>query len=351
MLLNNPNVRITGISSCVPSTVEENKSLTQFNMSELEKTIAITSIERRHVAGPLGLCTSDLCLRAAETLLADLRWDRSEIDALIYVTQTPDYILPATSPLLQNKLGLSTSCFTLDISLGCSGYIYGLSVLSSMMQSGVIKRGLLLVGDTISRLCSSQDKSTYPLFGDAGTATALQYEPRAKGIYFDVNSDGSGYEAIMVKDGAFRNMFTAQSLLIQEISPDIIRNDIHLTLDGMDVFSFGITKAPSSVQSLLNFCNLSAEDVNYFVFHQANMLMNETIRKKLKLPKEKVPYSLKDYGNTSCATIPLTINSTLQNLRTGYHKLVLCGFGVGLSWGSAYIETENLVLPEITYYV
>jgi len=348
-ILKIPNVAIKGISACVPSMVEDNLSLSQFKIGDIEKLIQATGIHRRHICGDTDICTSDLCFKAAEVLINDLNWNRSEIDALIFVTQTPDHLLPATSTLLQQRLGLSTRCFTLDISLGCSGYIYGLSVLASMMQSGNIKKGLLLVGDTISRICSKNDKSTYPLFGDAGTASALHYETETKGITCDLNSDGSGAQAIIVPGGGLRKAFNKDSLKEIETEPGIVRSQLQLALDGMDVFSFGISKAPQTVNDVINAVGKTTEEIDYFVFHQANMMMNETIRKKLKLPKEKVPYSLENFGNTSSATIPLTIVTELQKIENG-KQIVLCGFGVGLSWGSLYFESSDIHLSKLVSY-
>lgn len=344
------HIMIKGVSACVPSAVEENRAIANIPAADLEKLIKTTGVERRHVISP-GTCTSDLCIRAAEELIKELGWDKGEITALIFVSQTPDFILPATSCILQNKLGLSTDCLTLDISLGCSGYIYGLSAIAGYMQSGMIKKAILLVGDTSSMTCSREDKSTYPLFGDAGTATALEFVPGASGLQFHLGSDGSGFESIIIPDGGYRNRFNQQSLQTKEISEGISRNNLQLTLDGMDVFSFGISKAPQTVNALLERFAIDKEQISYFYFHQANLMMNERIRKKLQIPEDRAPLSLKDFGNTSSASIPLTmVTATGEALRNGGHTLVACGFGVGLSWGSLACETNNLVIPNLIYH-
>jgi 3-oxoacyl-[acyl-carrier-protein] synthase-3 len=170
----------------------------------------------------------------------------------------------------------------------------------------------LLTGDTVSKLCSLKDKSTYPLFGDAGTATAIEFKENEKGFLFHTETDGSGFKTIIVPDGGYRNMINPDSCIDKEISEGIIRNDLNLILDGMDIFTFGISKAPESVNKLIDYFNLNKNTIDYFVFHQANKFMNEKIRKKLKIPEEKVPYSLKNFGNTSSATIPLTIVTELR---------------------------------------
>lgn len=346
--LQTKNVSIKGFSACVPQKTEENLFSSVFESEDAaSKFIATTGVERKRCAAT-DVTTSDMCLKAAEKLIDTLKWKKEDIDCLIFVTQTPDYILPATSCLLQDRLGLSQECYTLDISLGCSGWVYGLSTIASLMSSGNLKKGLLLAGDTTLRPTSPKDKSAWPLFGDAGTATALQFEEGADGFDFHLATDGSGYEAIIIPDGGYRNPINEESFLYEKIDEGIERNRTHTILNGMDVFSFGISKAPESVNKLSEKFNLNHDNIDYFVFHQANMFMNEKIRKKLKLPAEKVPYSLKNYGNTSSATIPLTIISELQDVvQKNDVSFVGCGFGVGLSWGSVYFKTNRIICCDI----
>jgi 3-oxoacyl-[acyl-carrier-protein] synthase III len=339
------NVKIAGLSAAVPKEVEENNELSIFKGNEAENFIASTGVERRHISKKH--LTSDLCYHAAEKLIGDLDWKKEEIDALVLVTQGPDYILPATSCILQNRLGLSEECYTLDISLGCSGWVYGLSVVSGLLSSGMMKKALLLAGDT-SHATSEEDKSAYPLFGEAGTVTALEYKEGEKGFQFHFATDGSGYEAIIIPDGGFRNQFSAKSLEVVEIEPGIKRSRVNTVLNGMDVFSFGITKAPQTVRKLTETFNISIEEVDYYVFHQANKFMNEKIRKKLNLEPEKVPYSLKNFGNTSSASIPLTILTELKNVvEDEKHSFVACGFGVGLSWGTVYFSLDHIKCSQL----
>lgn len=344
------NVKLVGISTCTPKRVEKNFELSQFSTEEIQKIIKMTGIEERRVSDEK-TCTSDLCFKAAESLIEKLGWNKNDIDALVFVTQTPDYILPTTSSILQDKLGLSNSCMTLDVSSGCSGYINGIITLGQLMSGGNIQKGLLLVGDTISKICNPNDKSTYPLFGDAGTVTAFVYEQNAKSIYANIFTDGAGFKAIRIEHGGFRNQFSSDSLRTHEVEENIIRSKIDLELEGMDVFTFGITRAPECVNQLLEDFSIDKNDVDFFVFHQANKFMNDTIRKKLMLTTEKVPSSLGAFGNTSSASIPLTICTQLSD-RIGVHtsKLIMCGFGVGLSWGSVFISLENVVLDNYHIY-
>lgn len=316
-------------------------------MGGVDNFIESTGIKSRRCSDG-AVTAADLCLAATERLIDDLNWNRNEIEALVFVTQTPDYILPATSCVLQQRLGLSQDCYTLDISLGCSGWVYALSVITSLMQNGTIKKGLLLAGDTITKLCSPNDKSTYPLFGDAGSATALEFDEDSEGLKFCFNSDGSGYQTIIVRDGGYRNQVSHDSLKEVPIDESISRRGIDLVLDGMDVFSFGITKAPKSVRQLCEHFEIEKDSVDLFSFHQANKMMNEMIRKKLKLPEEKVPYCMDEFGNTSCASIPLAL-VTREKYKLVTEKLrhIACGFGVGLSWGSVYFETDKIIVPDL----
>jgi 3-oxoacyl-[acyl-carrier-protein] synthase-3 len=345
------DVKISGISACVPRQVEENSAFPLFDGESLKVFIDTVGVERKRKA-PDTICTSDLCIPAVEALISDLHWDKADISILIFVTQTPDYILPATSPLIQHRLGLSRDCYTLDISLGCSGWVYGMSAAAGILKTVARSsssgggKALLLAGDTASKSNSAEDKSAYPLFGDAVTVTALEYAAESEPMLFNMNSDGSGFEAIIIRDGGYRNPFSLSSLKKVVRGEGIVSNKLQVELDGMDIFSFGIKDAPKSVNTLIAEFNLEKERIDYFTFHQANLFMNEQIRKKLKLPAEKVPYSLKDFGNTSSASIPLTLLTQLKNdLIEKKLQHIACGFGVGLSWGSMYFSTDHIVCP------
>ena len=343
--LNVKNVSVRGLSTCVPFIKDCIADV--YKWGGVDSFIDSTGIAARRRADD-SVTSADLCIAAAEKLIEDLEWEKSEIEALVFVSQTPDYILPATSCVIQQRLGLSKECFTLDISLGCSGWVYALSVLASLLQNGTIKKGLLLAGDTITKICSPNDKSTYPLFGDAGSATALEYDENSDGFRFLFNSDGTGFETIIIRDGGYRNPVTNESLIEVAIDENISRRGIDLELDGMNVFSFGITKAPKSVKQLCEHFEIDKDSIDIFSFHQANKMMNEVIRKKLKIDKEKVPYCMDEYGNTSCASIPLVlVAKEREKLRYERIRHIACGFGVGLSWGSVYFETDKIIVPEL----
>ncbi|HEU4788667.1 MAG TPA: ketoacyl-ACP synthase III [Flavobacterium sp.] len=332
------DIAIKGISCCVPKNTERNIDLDILTQEEIQKFIEATGVEERRIV-PKEICTSDLCCEAAKKLIKDLNWQKEEIEILVFVSQTADYILPVSAAILQDRLGLSTNCIAFDVPLGCSGYVYGISIIASMMQATGIKKGLLLAGDTISKIISKSDKSTLPLFGDAGSATALELKKNSAEMMFDLGSDGSGFKTIIIPDGGSRNRINNDSLQVEKFEGGIERSSCDLVLDGMDVFGFGISQGPRTVNSLLNKFDINKEKIDYYVFHQANMMMNKMIAKKLKLPIEKVPFSLKNFGNTSSATIPLTIVSELKSKIEGKQTdLLMCGFGVGLSWGTMLVK-------------
>ena len=342
-----PGIRISGIASAVPRTEYHNRNYEHITEKERELFIKTVGVERRRVA-PRGMTTSDLCESAAKKLIDELRWSPGEIEILIFISQSRDYIIPATAGILQDKLGLPKSCMAYDISLGCSGYVYGLSVMGSQMVTAGIKKGLLMVGDVSTQTTGERDKSTFPLFGDGGTVTALELDPSAPSMMFNLQTDGKGYKAIIIPDGGIRNLVTPESFVEEKFAEGVERDRLKIALDGMEVFQFSLREVPPNIRALMEKTGKSLEEVDYFVLHQANKLMNESIRKKLGIPAEKCPYSIGDYGNTSSASIPLTINHALREpLENGRVSMVLSGFGVGLSWGSVYVETDLIACPEI----
>lgn len=342
------DVRIAGIAACVPEKVISNHDYNWIKSSERDLLIKTIGVETRHVAAN-GETTSDLCFQAATQLLEELQWNPEEVNLLIFVSQSRDYIIPSTSTILQDRLHLPKTCMAIDINLGCSGYVYGLSVISSLIKTTGISKSLLLVGDLSNVTSSYRDKSTYPLFGDAGTATALEYIPGAPPIKFNLQSDGSGHEAIIIRDGGVRNLASKHSFTVKKFGEGIYRNRLQIELNGIEVFNFSLREVVPNIKIALKHFNHTLEDFNYLVFHQANRLINETLRKMLKVDPSKVPYSLKNYGNTSCASIPLTLVTQLQDqLQQEPQKILLSAFGIGLSWGTVMFETDKIVVPPIT---
>lgn len=343
-----PDIRISGIAASVPEKEVSNRDYELLSEKEQETFIKTVGVEKRRVANA-GTTTSDLCFVAAEKLLKGLGWQPEEIELLIFVSQSRDYIIPATAGILQEKLALPMSCVALDISLGCSGYVYGLSVMGRMMSGGAIKKGLLMVGDVSTQTTNFRDKSTYPLFGDAGTVTAMEYDPAASDMHFNLQTDGSGYDAIIIPDGGIRNLASREtSFELEKYGEGIERSRYDIALDGMKVFNFSLREVPPNIKALTEQSHTSLDDIDYFVMHQANKIMNESIRKKMKIGAEKYPYSIHKYGNTSSASIPLTIVSELKHQVTERDLcLLFSGFGVGLSWGSVILKTDKIFCPEV----
>ena len=334
------NVRLAGFSAGVPANIASNLrgGVSQdYDNEDFIKTTGI--LERRFDER---FTSSDLCYDAAERLISDLKWDKSEIDALIFVSQYADYIVPATACILQNRLHLSTECYAMDIPLGCSGWVYGLSSAVALLQNGHIRKALLLCGDAKRRVPFND-----PLFGHAGTATALEYREGAAGFRFHFGTDGSGYDAIMIPDGGARNQITPESFK-EEVIDGRRYNRLQTRMKGMDVFAFGISTAPKSVKKLAEHFGFDYLAADYYVFHQANMKMNNLIAKKLKLDEEKVPSCMYRFGNTSSASIPLTIVTQLKGkVEDRPTKFICCGFGVGLSWGTVAFATDHIVISDL----
>lgn len=335
------HVKIVGMAGGVPSNIISNAAgITSSDDYDAQAFIETTGVAERRVSSVL--TTSDLCYAAAEKLISDLNWNKEDVELLLFVTQTPDYIVPATACIMQDRLGLSKDCFAEDISLGCSGWVYGLSNAASLIASGGAKKALLMVGDG-KRTSPREDD---PLFGWAGVVTALEYSDNVEPIMFHFGTDGSGYDAIIIPDGGCRNQFSESSFEYHNFEGHKLTR-LQTWMKGMDVFSFGITTAPKSVKRLAEHFGFDYSTYDYLLLHQANMKMNNMIAKKLKFDKDRVPFSMYHYGNTSSASIPMTIITELREKVTQQTKLLCCGFGVGLSWGTVALTVDNLVISEL----
>jgi 3-oxoacyl-[acyl-carrier-protein] synthase III len=336
-------VVIRAIAAAVPRHRERNIDFARISEAERALLIKTTGVEERRLAPPT-LTTSDLCFEAANRILAECGIHRDEIGILVFVSQSGDYYLPATAALLQDRLGLSRNTIAFDVGLGCSGYIYGLAIIASMMRTCRIKNALLLTGDVSSTTLSPEDKSTYPLFGDAGAATLIQASDKAIPWHFNLMTDGSGADSIMIPDGGTRNKIDDHSFDVEDIADGIRRHRLNLILKGPEIFAFATKEVPLSVRELADHHAFNIQDIDFFVMHQANRLMNETIRKKLLIASEKVPYSLDQFGNTSSASIPLTIVTRMHEAMSSKPlRLLLSGFGVGLSWGNVLLNTDRVI--------
>lgn len=339
-------IRIAGIASAVPKQVVSNSDYTVISEEKRERIIKYTGIRFRRWARK-ETCCSDLCQAAAEKLLAGLGWDRAEIGAVVFVSQTPDYLFPATAQLLQDRLGLPRSALAFDVNLGCSGYTYGLFILGSLLEATGLKRGLLLAGD-VSKTMGSSDPASAVLFGHGASATAMECSENAKPLHFETGSDGSGFKVIYAPGGGARNPIGAHSFEQKSLEGGGSRCEIDVILDAAEIMNFTLREVPGSVKRLLDYAGRNVADVDAFVFHQANLLINNQVARKIGIPLERVPMTLYDFGNTSSASVPLTITARLRDqLSEKPMRVVLSGFGIGLSWATVCWDAENVVCPEL----
>ncbi len=338
------NVKITGMSCAVPKGVEKTESCNlhsakkeqYLSAEEIDEFIQKVGVRERHVTSP-EQTTSDLCYVAADSLIKNKGLDPKSIDAIIFVTQTPDYIQPATAHVLHKRLGLSKDCIAFDVNLGCSGFVFGVFICGSLIQCGAANRVLLLCGEMV-RKNPEDDIKNYLLFGDAGTATLL--EKGESEIKCLMKSDGNRYDCLITPGGQLRQPPTTIDSYWQTTKGH---------MDGETVLSFTITEVPKSFKEFFAIYGTDVGSYDYFIFHQANLFMLQYIAKKLKIPTEKYPIALDRYGNNSSASIPLTIVDLCERTTTQDHlHLATSGFGIGLSWGVVSFDINKAdVLPMI----
>lgn len=320
------------VDSFIPSFGEEvvNKFKTMTGISEYRKT------HDKQTASDLGFV-------AAKKLLYEKNIDSKCIGAIIFVSHSPDYRRPATACVLHKRLELSKECVAFDMNLGCSAFVYGILAVCSLMQSSDINVALLVVAETISKIVYPMDRSTAMLFGDAGSAILLVKEEGSEEIQGLLRSDGSGYKAIIAPAGGFRNMYASTEPMMW---PDGNERTLYNTnMNGTDVFNFTISDVPKAIRDFFNHTNTCVENYDYFILHQANKFILKQLSKKLKIPEEKIPICLDHYGNTSAPDIPLTLCDTFGHVQGTVINTLMCGFGVGLSWGvlSAKINTDSII--------
>ncbi|HLP05765.1 MAG TPA: ketoacyl-ACP synthase III [Paludibacter sp.] len=334
-------IDIVAVAACVPRNVVDNAAFAKNlypDEIQLQKIIETIGVTERRVSPP-SVCTSDLCFAAADKLLEETGTDRSEIDALIFVSQTPDYRLPATAVVLQYRLGLSKQVVAFDVNLGCSGYVYGLSVAFSFANNQSVRKVLLLVGDTPTKFVSAGDLSASLLFGDCGTATLIEKTNSDKSTYFNLFSDGSGYKSLIINGGGYRNPSSPSSFESITDENGNSRNSEQLYMNGGEIFNFTLREIVKSANQLIASCGTEMGCVDQFVFHQANKFMIDFLCKKMKINPEKFLVSIENYGNTSAASIPLTL--VVNRNENAYNQVLMSGFGVGLSWGNCFVKLNR----------
>lgn len=342
------NVGIKAMSACVPKGVVYNKDLGYLiPEDEIQKTIESIGVRERRIADA-DVCASDLAYNAAVRLMEDNDIDPASIDVLLFMSQTADYRIPATAPVLQHRLGLPIDTMTLDLSLGCSGFVFALSTAFAYASLPDVNRVLLLDGETFSKIVNRKDKVDWPLYGDGATATLVE-----KGEYgestFILRSDGSGRDAVIISDG-MRNPITADSLVEKPNEGGDIHNGLEVYMDGMAVFNFAMKRVPKTIKEIAEVTGATLDDIDWLVFHQANRFMTDFFVKKLKFNPERVPYCIDRYGNTSSTSVPLTIVSELHDKMKDGDKVVMAGFGAGLSWGVAKVTMNGCKISPVIGY-
>lgn len=347
-LLKFSNVGIAAIAACVPSRVIDNYKYTEhFPKEDVKKVVDKIGVYERRFADDK-TCASDLCFAAAEKLIVDNNINREDIELLVFISQTPDYRMPATSILLQDRLQLPKNTIAFDVNLGCSGFLYGLSIVYSFMERSGLKRALLLDGETRSKVYSPKDRQAAFIFGDAGVAALIERDEKYGDSHFSLNSDGSRGELIMIPGGGYRNMSSAETLKEKVVDEyGNIRTDEHGYMNGSDVFNFVIVEIPKDIKRLCAATNTDVADLDYYVFHQANNFINSYIAKKMKLDVEKIPSTIHKFGNTSSVSVPLTIVSELKDHMEGTKRLMMSAFGVGMAWATAIVPFVDCKISDI----
>lgn len=341
-------VGVTAMAGAVPHTIINNYEYTDYFPADQVKEVVdkIGVYERRFADN--STCSSDLCFAAAERLINDNSINREEIDLLIFISQTPDYRMPATSIILQDRLGLSKSCIAFDINLGCSAFLYGLSVAYSMMQGGNLRKALILDGETRSKVYSPKDRRSAFIFGDGGVAALVERNDKFGRSVFSLNSDGSRSDLIMIKGGGYRHPSSLETLKEKVVDEyGNIRSDEQGYMNGGDVFTFVIREIPRDIKKTLEYCGMTASDMDYIVFHQANNFINSYIAKKMKLDSTKIPSTIAKFGNTSSVSVPLTIVSELKGKLDGSNTLLLSAFGVGMTWATGIVPFVDCKISDI----
>lgn len=332
--------KIASIEYYVPEQVLTNEELESLFVDwSAEKIFLKTGISTRHIASA-NECSSDLGVNAARKLFETSDIKPADIDLLIFCTQTPDYTIPTTACMAQDRLGLSTACGAFDINLGCSGFIYGLSIANAYIRSSMASNVLLITAETYSKVIHPLDKSVRTIFGDAGAAALICADRGLAQIGdFSLGTDGSGCQNFIVPTSGFRIPRSVESSVESEDENGNIRSADNLYMNGANIFAFTLDAVPKTVQHLLDKMDLTSEDIDWFILHQANEFMLKHLVRKLRISKDKAPISLAEYGNTVSSSIPIMLkNCQKKSMFQKGDRIMLVGFGVGYSWGSVLLK-------------
>ena len=348
-LIKYKNIGITAMAGAVPRKVIDNLHYMteRYGEENVKAVVEKVGVYERRFADEK-TCSSDLCFAAADKLLTENNVDRSEIDLLIFISQTPDYRMPATSVILQNRLGLPTTCMSYDINLGCAAFLYGLSTVYALINTGCIRKALLLDGETRSKVYSANDRHEAYIFGDGGVAALIECDEKFGESYFSINADGAMSDLIMIPAGGYRKMSSADTVVEKVIDEyGNMRSEEQGFMKGQDVFAFTLTHVPKDIKKVLAFAGASIDDADYIVLHQANAFMNSYLTKKMKLDTEKVKNTIHKFGNISSVSVPLTIVSELKDKLNGNKNILASAFGVGMTWASAFLPFCDCKISDI----
>jgi len=319
-------------------TIDNNEIARELGNITPEEIFKRTGVSVRHVVAP-GQISSDIGVLAAEKLFRLNPGVKEKVQYLIFCSQTFDYVSPTTACVMQDRMGLPTHIGAIDVNQGCSGFIYSLSLAKGLIESGQVDHVLLITAETISKYIYPKDRSTRMLFGD-GAAAVLISRSEENGIgRFSFGTDGSMYEVMQIKDGGFRNRLQSASFEEKVYDDGTISSDASFRMKGADVFSFTLREVPNIVRDILKNNAVHLDEIDHFIFHQANGFLLKMLRKKLNIPREKFIINLSDTGNTVSSSIPIALCRTMEKglLKNG-EKVLLCGFGVGVSWGGTIIN-------------
>jgi len=331
---------VTATEYHLPAEVLSTESLTaEFPEWSVEKIEAKTGIRERHIAAP-GECASDLAVAAARKLFEAGACQPAEIDYVLLCTQSPDYFLPTTACLVQDRLGIPTSAGALDFNLGCSGFVAGLGLAKGLVETGQAARVLLLTAETYSKFLNRRDKSVRTIFGDAAAATLVEAVDGGPAMGpFVYGTDGAGATNLIVPTGGLRCARSTETAVETEDESGNVRSRDNLFMDGGEIFNFTIRTIPKCVQDLLSRAHVAVEEVDLFVFHQANQYMLQHLRKRMKIPEDRFYIAMSHCGNTVSSTIPIALKHAVADgtLKPGQRVMVV-GFGVGYSWAAALLR-------------
>ena len=341
------NAKIAGVSCVIPKvskSLYDEPDLYDGNQKKIKRVVESSGFLNRRIADK-DVTTSDLCYKAALDLFENCNVNKEEIGAIVFVSYTPDYIMPATSYVLHNRLGLSEGCLCMDIPQACSGYEIGLYQAAMLLNNGC-KKVLLLVGDTFSKFTDMFRNNTAPVFGDAGTATLIEFSENTDPWYFSLHTDSSGYDALICKNGGFRNPAKTEDFYEDGSFK------YEAGMDGARVFDFTMKRVQNSVTECLEYAKMQSKDIDYFVMHQANKMILQNIAVALGVSVEKMPIgTMTEYGNQCGASIPCTFSNYLKKqFENGKNKVLLSGFGVGLSWANCILNIDNIYVSNLVEY-